>query len=95
MTAAAAAVPAVPPPAEALARLESLRRGEALAYHAGLLAADRDERHLRRSFRRSPRALELDRLARRALELAETGRVSLAQRRLGDGSCLYLARGRA
>ncbi|MBM3952646.1 MAG: hypothetical protein FJ311_14485 [Rhodospirillales bacterium] len=71
-----------------LAWLEVARSGEWLAYHAGHLALDRARGWS--SMGNGVRE-ELGRVADRAMELANRGRLLLAQRRLDDGRITYLA----
>jgi hypothetical protein len=84
--------PAVPEvaPADAAALHALLRDappGRAIAYHVGALARDR---YPNLSKLPEARRRALDRLAAEALRLAEAGRVSLIQRRLGEERFLYL-----
>jgi hypothetical protein len=67
--------------------LQSATPGEHLVYHVGHLGFDR-------SFGSDlprPRRQSLERVANRAMALAECGRLVLAQRRLGHGCIAYLA----
>jgi hypothetical protein len=66
---------------EFLGWLGQARRGEAIVYHRGFLAADRS----------CPPNRDLNRLAKRALWAAEQGLVDLVQRRHGPEDTSYLA----
>ena len=68
--------------------VEEAAPGESLTYHQGLLGIDRARgpSPLRESAR-----IELDRVAARALALAEDGTVLLVQRRVAEDRIAYIA----
>jgi hypothetical protein len=61
--------------------------GEAIIYHIGLLARDRDKAA---SELPSQRRADLEAIARRSLAMAEAGLGYLLQRRVAPGCCAYL-----
>ena len=61
--------------------------GDAIVYHIGLLARDRDRVA---SDLPADRRADLDAVARRVWAMAETGLGHLVQRRIAEGRCAYL-----
>lgn len=61
--------------------------GDAIVYHIGLLARDRDRIASELS---AERRVDLDAVARRVWAMAETGLGHLVQRRVAEGRCAYL-----
>jgi hypothetical protein len=61
--------------------------GDAIVYHLGLLARDRDKAA---SELPPARREDLDRVARRVWAMAEAGLGHLVQRRVAEGRCAYL-----
>ena len=61
--------------------------GEAIVYHIGLLARDRDKVASELS---PERREDLEAVARRVWAMAETGLGHLVQRRVAEGRCAYL-----
>ena len=61
--------------------------GDAIVYHIGLLARDRDRIA---SDLPAERRADLDAVARRVWAMAETGLGHLVQRRITEGRCAYL-----
>ncbi len=61
--------------------------GEAIVYHIGLLARDRDKVASELS---AERRVDLEAVARRVWAMAEAGLGHLVQRRVAEGRCAYL-----